>query len=60
MKDLVSDPEPGAHVGWSQGWDLHYGRLGIVERCSTPTPETDVNQSRPWTGLGSHFSLPAV
>lgn len=25
--------------------------------CSRPTPELDANQSRPWTALGSNFSL---
>lgn len=58
----MSVPEPGTSVGWSQRWDLHCGKLGMARgggggHRSRPTLELDLNQSRPWTDLGSNFSL---
>lgn len=36
MKDLVPVPEPGARVGWSQGWDLHYRGSALLSIAPLP------------------------
>lgn len=58
LRDLMSVPEPGTSVGWSQRWDLHCGNSAWPGgHRSRPTLDLDLNQSRPWTDLGSNFSL---